>query len=72
MDTTNTASQPRMLSIDEFATLSRSMREAFRWSQETLAGLNVRKVQHIENAISASINSNAFLPANGLAPPSFL
>lgn len=64
MDTTNTTGQPRMLSIDEFAALIRSMREAFQWSQETLAelaGLNVRTVQRVENAKSASIDTRRAL-----------
>src|SRR5450830_1625024 len=64
MDITNTTGQPRMLSIDEFAALIRSMREAFQWSQETLAelaGLNVRTVQRVENTKSASIDTRRAL-----------
>lgn len=51
--------QPRLLNLDEFAALIRKMREVFQWSQETLAelaGLNVRTVQRVENAKSASFD----------------
>ncbi|WP_426234788.1 helix-turn-helix domain-containing protein [Pseudomonas sp. TWP3-2] len=64
MDTTNTTGQPRMLNLDEFAALVRKMREIFQWSQETLAelaGLNVRTIQRVENAKSASIDTRRAL-----------
>ncbi|QCY14151.1 helix-turn-helix domain-containing protein [Pseudomonas sp. MPC6] len=57
MNSNTASSQPRMLSLEELATLIRKMREAFQWTQETLAelaGLNVRTVQRVENAKSAS------------------
>ncbi|MDP4569891.1 helix-turn-helix domain-containing protein [Pseudomonas sp. LPH60] len=64
MNSSTTSGQPRMLSLEEFATLIRKMREAFQWSQETLAelaGLNVRTVQRVENAKSASIDTRRAL-----------
>lgn len=64
MNSKTTSGQPRMLSLEEFATLIRTMREAFQWSQETLAelaGLNVRTVQRVENAKSASIDTRRAL-----------
>jgi transcriptional regulator with XRE-family HTH domain len=53
-----------MLSLEEFAALIRKMREVFQWSQETLAelaGLNVRTVQRVENAKSASTDTRRAL-----------
>ena len=47
MNTNTSSSQPRVLSLEEFAALIRKMREIFQWSQETLAelaGLNVRTI----------------------------
>lgn len=64
MNANNKSGQPRMLSLEEFATLIRKMREAFQWSQETLAelaGLNVRTVQRVENAKSASSDTRRAL-----------
>ena len=61
---TNTSGQPRMLNLEEFAALIRKMREVVQWSQETLAelaGLNVRTVQRVENAKSASIDTRRAL-----------
>ena len=50
MNTNTSSSQPRVLSLEEFAALIRKMREIFQWSQETLAelaGLNVRTIQRL-------------------------
>ncbi|SEQ17352.1 Helix-turn-helix [Pseudomonas sp. NFACC02] len=59
-----TSGQPRLLNLEEFAALIRKMREVFQWSQETLAelaGLNVRTVQRVENAKSASFDTRRAL-----------
>lgn len=64
MNTNTSSSQPRVLSLEEFSTLIRKMREVFQWSQETLAelaGLNVRTVQRVENAKSASTDTRRAL-----------
>lgn len=64
MDTNNTSGQPRLLNLEELAAVIRKMREVFQWSQETLAelaGLNVRTVQRVENAKSASIDTRRAL-----------
>lgn len=60
----NTSGQPRLLNLEEFAALIRKMREVFQWSQETLAelaGLNVRTVQRVETARSASFDTRRAL-----------
>lgn len=66
MNTNPSAGQPRVLSLEEFAALIRKMREVFQWAQETLAelaGLNVRTVQRVENAKSASTDTRRALAA---------
>lgn len=66
MNTSTSSGQPRVLSLEEFAALIRKMREVFQWSQETLAelaGLNVRTVQRVENAKSASTHTRRALAA---------
>jgi transcriptional regulator with XRE-family HTH domain len=66
MNTNTSSSQPRVLSLEEFAALIRKMREVYQWSQETLAelaGLNVRTVQRVENAKSASADTRRALAA---------
>lgn len=66
MDTKPAPGQPRMLSLEEFAVLIRTMREVYHWSQETLAelaGLNVRTVQRVESAKSASADTRRALAA---------
>lgn len=64
MDTNTTTGQPRVLNLEELAAVIRKMREVFQWSQETLAelaDLNVRTVQRVENAKSASIDTRRAL-----------
>ncbi len=59
-----TPRKPRPLSLEEFAVLIRNLREIHQWSQETLAELavlNVRTVQRVENAKSASADTRRAL-----------
>lgn len=66
-----TSGQPRLLSLAELAALIRRMREVYQWSQETLAklaGLNVRTVQRVENAKSASFDIRSTPHGAGRAP----
>lgn len=64
MNTTEQATQPRMLSAEELATCIKFFRELRHWSQEQLgeiSGLSVRTIQRIETGGASSQESRRAL-----------
>ncbi|MDR9839686.1 MULTISPECIES: helix-turn-helix domain-containing protein [Herbaspirillum] len=64
MNTTEQATQPRMLSTEELATFIKFFRELRHWSQEQLgeiSGLSVRTIQRIETGEASSPESRRAL-----------